>query len=37
MGCPLYMYYVINVQEQGSRYPSIASVTLGTVFYLPSR
>ena len=31
MGCPLYMYFVINVQEQGRRYEAIASVTVGMV------
>jgi len=31
MGCPLYMYFVINVQEQGRRYEAIASVTVGTI------
>ena len=31
MGCPLYMYFVINVQEQGSRYETISSITVGMI------
>jgi len=31
MGCPLYMYFVINVQEQGGRYEAISSITVGMI------
>ena len=31
MGCPLYMYFVINVQEQGGRYAAISSITVGMI------